>query len=529
MCLLRRGAGVVARVVVLYLRRRSRSFVRAARKACTSTPTTTTPTATVCGCFMPIYAIHRALLIPKPLHGFQRLSRSCKGSIVRSPLGLGTIPCSRALSSTVQVTAGGRSHSLSDIQEDVRAMYEACKSLEGETSFGMPDVVEAGSRLSKHPRDVVRIAGMSVTIASPEYTSIISKCVVQMVPAATWCLRYSMIPCHQMLLFEQRSSTDGRLTKRTRQTSCFRSKILQIFDSRPSHNQLSRQSNISSSFFTRFQDHGIELEICEVEVALDVFRPTQTFADIACSDIPIIVVSLQDISDSALRFLNRHEGTFRHNPNSLLVLDGPFHPDSPTVDKLKEDFAKSYGIEMSRTIVCDSSRALRGGSSLARDASSASAVSLFQQDVSVSNISRVVDHIAKAITLGPVTLRGNAAQALLKTTILDCGRTVEQTKDEIVDLRDDADKLLSQVLEEREKAICAILGSDSDVASREEKSQIEIGMGRVKKDVEPVLDGLSWTKLPFVIDDVSTRVDGAVERALARQFGNEVGTSTSSK
>lgn len=240
-----------------------------------------------------------------------------------------------------------------------------------------------------------------------------------------------------------------------------------------------------------------------------------------------MVISSSEIQDFMVFAWDYQFPILLSNPNSLLVVDGPFSTDSPNLERLKETIAVYASFDTGRIVTCDSARALRGSSVLVKDPSSPSAVRRFQEDVSASNIPRIIERLSSSISLGPDSLRTSAAQALAKSAVILGGGAMERAKEEVDRLRRNAGEVMERILEEREKAIAAILGSDPDLTSREEKGRIVLGMERVAKEVEPVLDDLSWTKLPFVVDDVSTRVDGAVERALARQFGNEVSYSLS--
>ncbi|KAL5528140.1 TIM17 [Sanghuangporus sanghuang] len=265
---------------------------------------------------------------------------------------------------------------------------------------------------------------------------------------------------------------------------------------------------LASPFFTRFS----------VPVVLQELRSSSdTIRHLLQSDVPILVVSpLNSPHPPLLSALSSNLHTF-------LVVDGALDPSSPSSETFRSQIAVQYGVDQNRVFLVDSARALRGVSALSADPSSASAVRAFQDDMLASGIPNFSHALSDTVSqYGAERLRTDTENAVTKRAIATVKDVILQANEEAREVRSRSSALQEEALEARERAEVEILGGDADVAVQGEQGRVARGIEKVKSDLRPVLDGLTWYRLPFVVDDVSVRVDRAVEHAFAREFENEL-------
>lgn len=267
---------------------------------------------------------------------------------------------------------------------------------------------------------------------------------------------------------------------------------------------------LSSSFFSRFSHPTILQEL----------RPSSPSSEaleyLLKADIPVLVVSPIHLPSPLFSL------TLSQNPHALLIIDSALNHDSPSAKNLRSQIAGKYGCDPSRVFLLDTARALRGAASFAKDPSSASAVRTYQEDLPASGIPTLLRAMTDIVSLGPVRLQVEA-EGVLTERALSAGKAiVKQAIDETRSVRGRTSVLQESVLEDRERTATEILGGDAGLAVRGEQGRVALGVERAAAEVKPVLDGLTWYRLPFVVDEVSSRVDSAVERAFAREFENGV-------
>lgn len=267
---------------------------------------------------------------------------------------------------------------------------------------------------------------------------------------------------------------------------------------------------LSSSFFSRFS-HPISLQ---------ELRPLSSSSEalgyLLKADIPILVISPIHPPSPLLSLV------LSQNPHALLAVDSALNFSSPSAINLRSQIAGKYGCDPSRVFLLDAERALRGAASFAKDPSSASAIRTYQEDIPASGIPELLRAMTDIIFLGPARLQAEAESALTERALLAGKAIVKQAIDETRSVRGRASALQESVLEDRERAATEILGGDAGLAVRGEQGRVVLGVQKAAAEVKPVLDGLTWYRLPFVVDEISSRVDSAVDRAFAREFENEV-------
>ncbi|KAL5506985.1 hypothetical protein ACEPAH_6441 [Sanghuangporus vaninii] len=265
---------------------------------------------------------------------------------------------------------------------------------------------------------------------------------------------------------------------------------------------------LASPFFTRF---SVPVVLQELRSSSDNTR------HLLQSDVPILVVSpLNSPHPPLLSALSSNLHTF-------LVVDGALDPSSPSSETFRSQIADQYGVDQSRVFLVDSARALRGVSALSADPSSASTVRAFQDDMLASGIPDLLHALSDTVSqYGAERLRVDTENAVTKRAIATVKDVILHAKEETREVRRSSSALQEEALEARERVEVEILGGDADVAVQGEQGRVARGIEKVRLDLKPVLDGLTWYRLPFVVDDVSVRLDRAVEHAFAREFGNEL-------
>ncbi|KAL5524075.1 hypothetical protein ACEPAG_8248 [Sanghuangporus baumii] len=265
---------------------------------------------------------------------------------------------------------------------------------------------------------------------------------------------------------------------------------------------------LASPFFARFS----------VPVTFQGLRSsTDTTSHLLQSDVPILVVSPLNFPPLSLL------SALSSNLHALLVADGALDPTSPSSETFRSQIADKYGVDQSRVLLVDSARALRGAAALSADPSSASAVRVFQDDMLASGIPNLLHVLSDTVSqYGAKRLHADTENAVTKRAVATVKDVILHAKEETREVRSRSSSLQEEALEARERAEVEILGGDADVAVQDEQGRVARGIEKVKSDLRPVLDGLTWYRLPFVVDDVSVRVDRAVERAFGREFENEL-------
>ncbi|KAL5484902.1 hypothetical protein ACEPAI_7544 [Sanghuangporus weigelae] len=265
---------------------------------------------------------------------------------------------------------------------------------------------------------------------------------------------------------------------------------------------------LASPFFARFS----------VPVTLQTLRSSSdTARHLLQSDVPVLVVSLLNSPPPSLL------SALSSNLHALLVVDGALDHTSPSSETFRSQIADKYGIGHSQVFLVDSARALRGAATLSADPSSASAVRAFQDDMLASGIPSLLHALSDIVSQhGAERMRADTENAVTKRAIATVKDVIFHAKEETRDVRSRSSALQEEALEARERVEVEILGGDADVAVQGEQGRVARGIEKVKSDLKPVLDGLTWYRLPFVVDDVSVRVDRTVGHAFAREFENEL-------
>ncbi|KAI5116574.1 hypothetical protein M0805_006731 [Coniferiporia weirii] len=268
---------------------------------------------------------------------------------------------------------------------------------------------------------------------------------------------------------------------------------------------------LSSPFLTRFAN-PIVLEELPPPSSAGASSP---LVHLLTSDIPILVCAPFIAHPST----PAREPALR-NPNALLILDCALDPASPSAGLITARLAAAYGCSQRNILFVDAGRALRGLSALRVGAGSARAVRQYQEDVLGAQLPVLHRILADSIMQGKQRLRANAAQTVAES-VADVGRRVlKEAKEEVSNVREAVSALRSRALEERERVLGEVLSGNRDTAEEAEKGKVAKGIERVEKDVRPTLDRLKWWKLPSAVDDMSVRVDRAVEQAYTKEFVN---------
>ncbi|EJD03347.1 uncharacterized protein FOMMEDRAFT_168331 [Fomitiporia mediterranea MF3/22] len=268
--------------------------------------------------------------------------------------------------------------------------------------------------------------------------------------------------------------------------------------------------SVASPFFTRFS-HPVSLHGLSHSTPIN-----ETVAHLLEADVLIIVVSPFQSPSFPVLF------TLLRNTHALLVVDSALNPASPSAKRLRSQVADKYGCDASRVLLVDTSRARRGATTLSKDPSSATTVRSFQEDVLASGIPALLKTLTDVVSLGTARLRADAELTMTKYAVSASKQVLQTAKEEVRYVRSRVSALQEHALEERECAEAEILGGDADLATPDEQGRIAKGVERAAVDIRPVLNGLTWYRLPFVVDDVSVRVDNAVERAFSREFEQEL-------
>ncbi|THH07985.1 hypothetical protein EW145_g3013 [Phellinidium pouzarii] len=265
---------------------------------------------------------------------------------------------------------------------------------------------------------------------------------------------------------------------------------VQRFESSPS-TEGTQAVSIPSPFLTRFKSPIVLEELSTSSPG----EPSAATAHLLTTDIPI-VVRTPFIPPSP----SYSPKLFQRNLNTLLVIDYPFDSNSPSALLVTSRLAAAYGVTASNILFFDSARALRGLATLRKDGGSARAVQQYQEDILGAQLPALHRALEDAVARGKGQLHKDAMRALTGS-IVATGLSMLRTR----------------ALEEKEKALAEILGGNVGVKEGE-KGEVVRAVEMVAEDVKPTLDGLRWWRLPFAVDDVSTRVDRAVERAYTNEF-----------
>lgn len=233
------------------------------------------------------------------------------------------------------------------------------------------------------------------------------------------------------------------------------------------------------------------------------------------ADVPIFIVSplLPPPGSSLPKLIN---------PHALLVVDGSFDTSSPSTDKFREYAAKVYGFDPSRVFFVDISRALRGIQTLTTESSSANVVRAYQEDLLASGFTTLSQSLNSTISLGARHLHGDTLRSLLEHTLKFCESRLHAAKLEVLDVKAKAGTLHENALEEKERATLEILRGNSSSSLSDDQNRIIFGIDRTAAEIKSLLDNLTFWRLPFVVDEISSRVDSTVDRAFAKEFENDV-------
>ena len=224
-------------------------------------------------------------------------------------------------------------------------------------------------------------------------------------------------------------------------------------------------------------------------------------------DIPIVVLSPLGIVDL--------DPVIKSNPHALILVNATASEE--TTLNAQESLGPTDQ-DGPRVLFVNMDSALRAINILAKEPTSHMAIEAYQKDYLSSNFPNLVSALQHRVSLGLAKLRSDTAKSFEVQLIRSSEDAVKQGRLEIADVREEIDNLRGQIEGECKRLYHEVLGVD--------ETAITVGIERAAKDIAPLLSGIRWWKLPFVVDDLSTTISSAVEKAYSKQLENAVSFPT---
>ena len=246
----------------------------------------------------------------------------------------------------------------------------------------------------------------------------------------------------------------------------------------------------------------------------------ENLAHLFGADVPIIVANpLSETLDDALDHLR-----WIHHPNVIVVVNATV--GTRTAERAGRSIAHKLGPAEGtapRVVFANIDQALHALDALQENPTSPSAIQDYQFSTSNSQISNLTDVLDSIInSQGVEDLRDRIAHSISSCAASDIGTSLEPIRDDISSAKALASSLRQQVRSEGDYAVKQLLGPATDYESlhtgTSELREGDYGLvydlhTKAGKSVHQTIVGLSWWKLPVVADEVSYRVNEAVERA----------------
>lgn len=261
---------------------------------------------------------------------------------------------------------------------------------------------------------------------------------------------------------------------------------------------------IPSSWLQRFPTR---VSIHEYSTSKSASRSPSIAKDLFTADIPILV--LNPLSTPPSSVLSSHHLPTAH-PHAIYVLTSSPSSKTPNLTK----YAK-------RTVVVDPTRALAATRALASSPSSAVAVQRYQDDYTASGLSSIGQSIDSVLSSSPpstpplVSLRLRKAQYIVRTALALSEASLDAARSEVDAAFMGASELRTLVEEARVRVPVQVLGEDA-------KGEVREALRRARKEVALTMDGLSWWRALWRVDDIRHIVGAAVERAWCRDLERKV-------
>ncbi|KAK1236318.1 hypothetical protein PQX77_000434 [Marasmius sp. AFHP31] len=198
------------------------------------------------------------------------------------------------------------------------------------------------------------------------------------------------------------------------------------------------------------------------------------------ANIPICVVD--PLSSSSLPTI--------YNPDTILVLTA-IPPSSP--------YTPPPHVRTRKILFVDPSRARSGLDAIQSDPSSPAAIEFYRHEFSGSRVGDILrtlkEHFAESPTLQVVQKRTLFSQLVAAET------DINASLDRACNLRDLAE-------EEREKAVKEILGGEP----------VRHAVAQAKRDIKPSIDRLTWWRMVWRVDEISSYVHDVVKGSWCREL-----------
>ncbi|KZT10701.1 uncharacterized protein LAESUDRAFT_721067 [Laetiporus sulphureus 93-53] len=260
---------------------------------------------------------------------------------------------------------------------------------------------------------------------------------------------------------------------------------------------------------TWLQQFGLPVQLLELASPLTELssRAEQSgVKDLILADIPVIVCN--PASTPLPSLLSRTELPLDH-PNAVLVLTTTT-PSAELAARLRVS-----GRDL-RILFVDPLRALSALRVLSSAPSSTRAIQQYQDDFGGSNVSSVTKAVAASVHAGvhgiPPTsvidaLHTQTVQAVVRDALAACGSVIKDAQGEVDSVRNEVSWRRGRM--EETKAILGrqVFGGNGD------GDEVVHALQQSQKDIQSVMDSLTWWKLPWRVDDVQEVLLTAVDRS----------------
>ena len=210
--------------------------------------------------------------------------------------------------------------------------------------------------------------------------------------------------------------------------------------------------------------------------------------------------------------------TLPQNDYRIILINTSLKEDSEAGSYIKQTLSELFRCHPRRVLLVDIGRALQAIDTLRADPTSTSAITQFQSKFIESSINEVIQLLEETLSLGPTVLHANKDWAFATNLVEFDRRFLSSVREEGNIVRSNLIDLRSRIFEAGEKSMKEIFETHMEKERDVNRSVISSGIAKAAEDVKPTFDKLKWWKLPVVVDDVSSRVDYAVERAYVKEF-----------
>ncbi|GBE81139.1 hypothetical protein SCP_0308650 [Sparassis crispa] len=314
------------------------------------------------------------------------------------------------------------------------------------------------------------------------------------------------------LLEEPFASESQKESVRTRWKSMPDDRGSMIIQDAPS--PASGSLSIHSSWLQRF---GVPIQVLELRPPTHdpwSFGDLSTSKALLAADVPIVVCN--PTSTPLPSLLSSPSSSPLNHPNAILVVTSPI----PSVALSRHvQSLRSYGAP---TLFIDAARALTALRVISVEPSSPVAVQKYQNEFEGSNLSSLTETIASVIASKSAAsnvvaaIHAQTARALIQDSLSACHSTLERAVRGVDEISERVSTLEDRVEEARARVGLEVFGAPG--GKNGEEDEIQRAVNVAKRDVERVMNDLTWWRLLWRVDDVREIVGGAIDRAWCKDL-----------